>query len=640
MPEQQSRIKSCISDQPLENNNGDTLKNNQYAKGLVKFIKVADAPITIGIQGGWGSGKTSLINMLQRELESTGECICINVNAWQQSLFTSGASGQIAISLLESVHSEMLDKIKSNDSIDPELKKKILNEDSHLQKAGKIIGGIAIQAAKIAVRSYAGVEGGDAQQNQQQAPYKPSQTLKKLRENLCEATKEVIDRTNIQRFVIFVDDLDRIQPHTAVEILDVLKNIFDTPGLISVLAVDYEVIIKGLREKFGEKSEENGREFRQYFDKIIQIPFSMPTGAYKDNMLPLLKNFFETLNFQLNSSDQEFLADIAYKATDGVPRSIKRIVNTMSLHSIINAERDSGNRAEKNKTAQPEIDQEKNKDDLKIRFIAICLQINIPEIYRAIAQDLEFWKWNSSTAATRWNIHTEPTIETLNRYGDSFNAEWKRALFSLISASAHLLPKAHDILEILDELKNLASKEGGLRLLRKAITSANITNTDHENNQPDTNLIDNKLITENCKEILTAIIEQLNKIETLNFGTIDNRRKAKESSSSIFRTLSHPIDDNPVCSQIDITWNEETNLYEADFNITPRRGAVTIFRNSLLSKLPEEFYPCDTDWYSFSIENLEKNGKIQPDINNLKHKKIPILESFIEAAISLRQNIR
>ncbi|MDB4698379.1 KAP family NTPase, partial [Akkermansiaceae bacterium] len=51
-------------------------------------------------------------------------------------------------------------------------------------------------------------------------------------------------------------------------------------GCVFVLAIDYDVVVKGLEGKFGKKTEENDREFRSFFDKIIQVPFSMPTGAY------------------------------------------------------------------------------------------------------------------------------------------------------------------------------------------------------------------------------------------------------------------------------------------------------------------------------------------------------------------------
>ena len=42
------------------------------------------------------------------------------------------------------------------------------------------------------------------------------------------------------------------------------------PNCVFVLAIDYDVVVKGLESKFGKKTEENEREFRSFFDKIIQ----------------------------------------------------------------------------------------------------------------------------------------------------------------------------------------------------------------------------------------------------------------------------------------------------------------------------------------------------------------------------------
>lgn len=81
-------------------------------------------------------------------------------------------------------------------------------------------------------------------------------------------------------FTLYIDDLDRIDPPVAVEILELLKNIFDLKHCVFVLAIDYDVVIKGLKPKFGELTDKNEREFRSFFDKIIQLPFSMPVASY------------------------------------------------------------------------------------------------------------------------------------------------------------------------------------------------------------------------------------------------------------------------------------------------------------------------------------------------------------------------
>ena len=65
-----------------------------------------------------------------------------------------------------------------------------------------------------------------------------------------------------------------------MSILELLKNIFNIKDCVFVLAIDYQVVVKGLKEKFGEPTPENEWEFRAFFDKIIQLPFSMPMGDY------------------------------------------------------------------------------------------------------------------------------------------------------------------------------------------------------------------------------------------------------------------------------------------------------------------------------------------------------------------------
>lgn len=52
--------------------------------------------------------------------------------------------------------------------------------------------------------------------------------------------------------VIFVDDLDRLQPAKAVELLEVLKVFLDCEKCVYVLAVDYEVVTQGIKQKFGD----------------------------------------------------------------------------------------------------------------------------------------------------------------------------------------------------------------------------------------------------------------------------------------------------------------------------------------------------------------------------------------------------
>ena len=58
-----------IVDEALKPGNEDALKISSYRESLVDFIKRTDTPMTIGVQGEWGSGKTSLLNQIWNQLE-------------------------------------------------------------------------------------------------------------------------------------------------------------------------------------------------------------------------------------------------------------------------------------------------------------------------------------------------------------------------------------------------------------------------------------------------------------------------------------------------------------------------------------------------------------------------------------------
>ena len=91
--------------------------------------------------------------------------------------------------------------------------------------------------------------------------------------------------------MVYVDDLDRIDPEDAVSILELLKNIFNIKDCVFVLAIDYQVVVKGLKEKFGEPTPENEWEFRSFFDKIIQLPFCVWNYSFFF-FVKKIKNFF------------------------------------------------------------------------------------------------------------------------------------------------------------------------------------------------------------------------------------------------------------------------------------------------------------------------------------------------------------
>ncbi len=253
-----------IVDQALGPGGQDSLEISSYHEALVDFIKQTDTPMTIGVQGEWGSGKTSLLNQIWSKLEKSNDehdddhnYLQIWVNSWEHSLLCTPE--ECLLKIINEIITELL-------SADVDKNKR----DAIKEGVQSLMKG-ALRISSSLAAGTAGAQAVDTIFNNE------ANTIKKLRQQLKEIVLEIknLETNPFQRVVVYVDDLDRIEPKDAVKILELLKNIFNIPDCVFLLAIDYQVVVKGLEEKFGKQTSENDWEFRAFFDKIIQLPFSM-----------------------------------------------------------------------------------------------------------------------------------------------------------------------------------------------------------------------------------------------------------------------------------------------------------------------------------------------------------------------------
>ena len=76
-----------LKDIPITNNEDESLGLGTYATVLSKFIERCDTPLTIALQGDWGSGKTSLMNLIKESLDGNQKYKTIWFNTWQYAQF-------------------------------------------------------------------------------------------------------------------------------------------------------------------------------------------------------------------------------------------------------------------------------------------------------------------------------------------------------------------------------------------------------------------------------------------------------------------------------------------------------------------------------------------------------------------------
>ena len=321
-------MKSSIIDVPRKHTQEDLFGIQVYQDALIEYIRLTDTPITIALQGEWGSGKTSLMNLLRYNLCEVDNApyFPVWINTWQYSLMKTPA--QAIISILEGIINQI----------------GALNQNAQKwEESKRKIGGLFKKIALVGTKAAAGAVGidsglvGELFEGGEDAA---SSDIMQLKEEIAKLIDDILERDGKKLgFTFYIDDLDRIDPPVAVEILELLKNIFDLEKCVFVLAIDYDVVIKGLKPKFGELTDANEREFRSFFDKIIQLPFSMPVASY--NVDTFLVDALSKIEFfsEQELGDQalaETLSEITRLSVGSNPRSLKRLTNTLALISIIN----------------------------------------------------------------------------------------------------------------------------------------------------------------------------------------------------------------------------------------------------------------------------------------------------------------
>jgi hypothetical protein len=457
-------IRSCITDKPIENNSDDKLKMSRYGNVLSNFIKASDTPLTVGLQGEWGTGKTSMLYMLLEHFKS--ENIATSwVNTWEYSMFRS--PGETTPAILKG----MLTNLKLSCENEGKWTIEEKSKDS-VKKVFRFLGNVANQV----ISNQTGVDIKDAASNED-ASREQAEIAEIKKEIALIITKLIEDSNNdYQKVVFLVDDLDRIPPEQAVEVLESLKNLFDVPNCVFVLAIDYDVVVKGLESKFGKKTEENEREFRSFFDKIIQVPFSMPTGTY--DMGNLLSEKLISLNIEIPEDLIDSYSNVVKYTIGYNPRSLKRYINSFSLlRSLRNSdfEEDASDFGDNAPDAE---------DDL-ILFAMIGVQISYPKIFRLITQMSDIYDWNKGFA-NKNNIDLEAVKTDIQKYGDNdkLDEDWEQIIYGACQNDVYLKSKVFNILELFNYLRNKFENRPDVldEKIVMALKFASITNVDDDVN--------------------------------------------------------------------------------------------------------------------------------------------------------------
>ncbi len=313
------------ADQPIQRAKEDILGRTDFAKSLAKVILSNESKecLTLGLYGSWGSGKTSLLNLIDEEiqleskkLDEKQKPIIMRFNPWivsnQEQLlhqFFLELSNTLKINAFKDIKNELADLIEKYSSV--------FNVASLMPQIGlwgQILTGIIASTVFKFLKH-------------DKKDYALSAVKNKLYKKLSEINFKII---------IMIDDIDRLNNEEIRQIFQLVKVIADFPNCIYMLSFDRNIVVKALQDI----NNDNGLN---YLEKIVQIPFEIPE-VNKSNINKLLFSKLNEIIGELNEDefDREHWSRVFQNGISNWINNIRdvtRVINTFSLkYSLIKNE--------------------------------------------------------------------------------------------------------------------------------------------------------------------------------------------------------------------------------------------------------------------------------------------------------------
>lgn len=314
-----------LTDQPIRESDSpdlDGLGFNTYARVLARSALGTEGPFTIGIFGEWGTGKTSLMRMIKRELDSHPEVATVWFNAWQYEQEDHPIVPLLA-TILQGLTAKpgFLDKLGERGQRLLNLLRSIAYGSSFKASVG------LLDMAKVE----AVLSGKDLLDKVEDLSSDP--LLEGSIYHQAFGRLEEIDLGEGLRIVVLIDDLDRCMPDRAIKLLESIKLVLSQPGFIFILAVSRDIIEKHLEHRYAEEYGIEGFLGRRYLDKIVQLPFGIPPHSGR------MEQFSKSLLSRLqpnDSKDLEGILPLIGVACRNNPRATVRFVNNLLIDKAIN----------------------------------------------------------------------------------------------------------------------------------------------------------------------------------------------------------------------------------------------------------------------------------------------------------------
>ncbi|GLY07099.1 hypothetical protein Acsp01_74780 [Actinoplanes sp. NBRC 101535] len=350
-----------LTDNPVTGCEGDQFGFGAHSRVLCDAVQATvHLPLTVGVFGPWGTGKSSFLNICRETLDRR-DIPTIAFNPWKYD-----EKEAVWHALIQTVLTEIA-----------------ADQDGRRSDLSAKAGRLSSAAAWLLLRRSAGpLTGGFVNGNDVTAVRDAWQArgienyrhINNFEADFAEVVQAFVGDRG--RLVIFVDDLDRCQGDTAIAVLDALKLFLGEASCVFVLAMDFDVISTAAAKRF----DGDHARGRQYLEKLIHFPYHLPGVRFE----AVFQQLQDSVVLELRGDPA--LWRLAEDAFGDNPRRIRRFISALNLTAATLC-----------------LHSRPSRDRLMQAAILLALRMRFPDFFQRVQANPAVWERLDEAARTQNN---------------------------------------------------------------------------------------------------------------------------------------------------------------------------------------------------------------------------------------------
>ena len=299
-----------FNDEPISSPSEDKFGIDPFAKTIAKCIEKLQKPVgsVVAIHGPWGSGKSSVINLIRVHLDE----IDPNLKIVQFRCWLYRTEDAITVGFFRELYAGLSPSLSKGSRSRKSLRKL----GAHVAVAGDLLG-VVVGAATGSFWGKILKSTSRVLENY----IKNDKSIESLQSDVAEALND-----SKQRFLVVVDDIDRLSPDEALVIFRLIKSIGCLPYVAYLLAYDRERTERAVEERYPSEGS-------HYLEKIVQAGFELPEPS-QAHLIAMLEANLNQIFGDIGSNDSGRADSLFHEIVIPeiqTPRDVHRLANAVSV---------------------------------------------------------------------------------------------------------------------------------------------------------------------------------------------------------------------------------------------------------------------------------------------------------------------